>query len=412
MSPFTEHWRELAKSRSVLRNWPWCTILWVATICAVVGMFLWLPDRCWDLRVSTEALGYLRQGLDPYQASIAHQKMEEALGHHVFLYWYPPVSIDFLRALNLIPAVLRSLLFWLAYFAGLGLQLWAGAKLVRTSEWKTVRYLLPVAIFFPACLPSDTILSGNIAIPILGVVMFTCVQAWQTQRWTWFYIAVLASSLIKPPMLIWLVVPALVGSAEYLRSSLAGTVGLACFILQKVFYPQSFATFMQSVRYALPLETNYSVSGLFNHSLQNLGRPFPTLSVIFYFLTTIIVLLIIVYFALEFRKGYIAGTSFFTVLVVATALLSPRVKEYDLLPLTIPMCLIILRNRHRRLGQLLFLGSGCTAVLALLLGRDDLASVSIVVAVFLTGIWSLVDESRAGRNIVTEEVAEAEPVGA
>jgi hypothetical protein len=73
-------------------------------------MFIFLPENSFDLRVTSEAMHYLRIGVDPYAVSLAHQKAEAALGHHkgeaalghrVFVYLYPPISIELLKALNI-----------------------------------------------------------------------------------------------------------------------------------------------------------------------------------------------------------------------------------------------------------------------------------------------------------------------
>jgi len=111
-------------------------------------MLLFLPENCWDLRVSSEALHYLRQGLDPYSASIAHEKVEAALGYRVFIYWYPPLSIFFLQAINLIPGMLRSLMFWGMYVAGFGLQIWGASQYALPNARRILRFLFPLTMFF------------------------------------------------------------------------------------------------------------------------------------------------------------------------------------------------------------------------------------------------------------------------
>src|ERR1700686_2824175 len=130
----------------LIRDWldrsalsPWLTGLWLAAFASVVGMFIFLPENSWDLRVSSEAMHYLRMGADPYAASIAHQRAEAALGHRVFIYWYPPISIEFLKVLNMVPALLRAAIFWMVYAVGFGLQLWAGSRFVLATEWRVLR---------------------------------------------------------------------------------------------------------------------------------------------------------------------------------------------------------------------------------------------------------------------------------
>lgn len=364
------------------------TALWVAALVPVAGMFVFLPDNCWDLRVTTEALRYVRLGLDPYAASIAHEQAEAALGHRVFIYWYPPISILFLRAINVIPELLRSLMFWAAYVAGFGLQLWGASRYALPTERNKLRFLLPLTIFFPAFVPSDCILSGNLAIPMYGAIMAASVPGWRDGRWGWFYGAVLASSLLKPPMLVWLIVPWLIGSAQLVPSALAAFCGVDAFILQRVIWPERFASFMISIRHALPYETNYSAVGMFYRTAQQFGHPPSRLLAAFLVLFSTVIVALLAYFAYECKRGNLAGQSLAAIVLVSTAILAPRLKEYDLLPLTIPMALILLRAVGNRVAAVIF-GAGAALVIGVLatghLWAVDFIS---VMTVFLIGVYA------------------------
>jgi hypothetical protein len=76
------------KADTLIRDWldrnkpsPWLTALWFAALASVAGMFIFLPENSFDLRVTSEAMHYLRIGVDPYGVSLARQKAEAALGH-------------------------------------------------------------------------------------------------------------------------------------------------------------------------------------------------------------------------------------------------------------------------------------------------------------------------------------------
>ena len=367
-------------------------------------MFLFLPDTSFDLRVTSEAMRYVRMGVDPYEVSLAlqkeeaargHDKNEAALGHHVFVYMYPPVSIEFLRALNLIPGPVRAAMFWMAYGVGFWLQLWAGSRFAHAAEYRLLRFVLPLTIFFPAFVPSDTLVSGNMAIPIYGAVLAGAAWGWREQRWGLFFAAVLATSLWKPPMLVWLVVPALIGSGQLVPAVTAGVCGVALFGVQKLLWPQRFAEFMSAIRYTLPLEINYSIVAKFNEFLLWTGHPSARAATIFYLAVSLVTLGLLAYFARAFQRKNLEGKNFAAVVILSTALFALRLKEYDLLPLTIPMALIVLRGVRSRIGLILLsLGAAAVAV-AVLAGYITAVDTISVTTVFLVGVHALHREVKA-----------------
>ena len=401
------------KADTLIRDWldrnkpsPWLTALWFAALASVAGMFIFLPENSFDLRVTSEAMHYLRIGVDPYgvslarqkaEAALGHQKGEAALGHSVFVYLYPPISIEILKVLNMIPGWLRAALYWMVYAVGFGLQLWAGSRFALAAERHMLRFFFPLVMFFPAFVPSDTLLSGNLAIPMYGAVLATAARGWQEQRWGAFFLVVLASSCLKPPILVWLVVPLLLGWAEVAPAIVAALCGVGLFAVQKFLWPQRFAEFMASIRYTLPLEINYSPVVMFGKFLEFIGHPSDRAAVAFYIAVSLAVFGMLMYFAREFWRKNVAGQNFAAVVLVSTALFALRLKEYDLLPLTIPMALIVLRglrNPVARIGLVL----GAVAVGAALVADHVTAVDTIsVTTVFLVGVYELSIEARAAR---------------
>jgi hypothetical protein len=209
---------------------------------------------------------------------------------------------------------------------------------------------------------------------------------------------------VKPPLLLWLVVPLAVSISEFLMTAFAATLGLVLFGVQRIIYPQHFAEFLQSVRYALPMETNYSISGVFNHLLQSIGRQSISLSLLFYLLTAAMVFLVLAYFSYENRLAKIDRLSFFTVLLMGVVLMSPRVKEYDLLPITIPICLIVIRSCVRRLPRMMMISGVVISVLAFIRGFDELVSVAVLFSAFLCGCQMLLRQSLSSRTLRAEEL--------
>ncbi len=418
----SEHLRN--GSDDLIRSWldrnapsPGVTVLWCAALVSIAGMFIFLPEKGFDLRVSSEAMQYLRMGVDPYAASLArqkaeaalgHSKGEAALGHHVFVYLYPPISIEFLKVLNMVPALVRAALYWMVYAVGFGLQLWAGSRFALAAEWRVLRFVLPLAMFFPAFVPSDTLLSGNIAIPMYGAVLAAAVRGWRQERWGVFFAVVVATSLLKPPMLVWLVVPLFLGSAQLVPVGAAAFCGVVLFGVQKFLWAQRFAEFMSSIRYTLPLEINYSLAAMFGALLRFAGHPSDRAAMVLYIAASLAIFGMLLYFAREFRRHNLQGQTFAVVVFVSTALFLPRLKEYDLLPLTIPMALIVLRGVRNRVALILLIGVIAVGV-ALVTDHITAVDTISVTTVFLVGLQELRTEVQASRTLRgREEVAVAQ----
>lgn len=409
------------KADNLIRDWldrdkpsPWLTALWLAALASVAGMFIFLPNS-FDLRVSSEAMHSLRVGVDPYAASLArqkaeaalgHRKGEAALGHHVFVYLYPPISIEFLKVLNRVPALLRGVIFWMFYALGFGLQLWAGSRFALAVERRMLRFVFPLVMFFPAFVPSDTLLSGNIAIPMYGAVLAAAVRGWREGRWGVFFAVVVAASLLKPPILVWLVVPLLLGWAQVAPTVAAALCGVVLFAVQKFLWAQRFAEFMSSIRYTLPLEINYSTVAMFGKFLEFIGRPSDRAAVAFYLAVSLAMFGMLLYFAREFRRKNVAGQNFAAVVLVSTALFALRLKEYDLLPLTIPMALIVLRGVRNPVARILLILGAVAVGVALITDRLTAVDTISVTTVFLVGVYGLSIEARTSRALrAREEVA-------
>ena len=407
------------ESDDLIRDWldrsarsPWLTGLWFAAFASVVGMFIFLPDNSWDLRVSSEAMQYLRMGVDPYAASLArqraeaalgHDKGEAALGHRVFVYLYPPISIEFLKVLNMVPAWLRAAIFWMVYAVGFGLQLWAGSRFALAAEWRVLRFVLPLVMFFPAFVPSDTLLSGNIAIPMYGAVLAAAARGLHKQRWGVFFAVVVATSLLKPPMLVWLAVPVLLGCAQLVPAVAAALCGVGLFAVQKFLWAQRFAEFMSSIRYTLPLEINYSTMAMFGKFLEFIGHPSDRGAVAFYIAVSLAIFGMLMYFAREFRRKNVRGESFAVVVLVSTALFALRLKEYDLLPLTIPMTLIVLRGLRNPVARIMLVLGAVAVGVALITDRLTAVDLISVATVFLVGVHGLKTEAQASRTLRDRE---------
>jgi hypothetical protein len=90
-----------------------------------------------------------------------------------------------------------------------------------------------------------SLLSGNVAAVLYAMVLLALLFALRSDRWSPFYIAVVVSALIKPPMLAFLLFPLLRG---YILPSVVSTFAVTLgFLAQRLFMPALYHRFSQAV---------------------------------------------------------------------------------------------------------------------------------------------------------------------
>jgi len=399
-----------------LSTWPWPALLWIGAGCSIVGMAMVLPVA-WDLAVIQQAMRDLRGGLDPYVAELARLAAIGPRAHDYNVYPYPPVTLIFLRFANLFPTILGRALFWIIYAAGFGAQLWAGFQLALPAERRILRYALPLVVFFPGFMPNEVILCGNLAIPIYGAVLAAAILGWKKNQWGWFYMAVLAGSLFKPPFLALLAIPMLVGTAQVVRSSAAAGFGVLLFAVQRLIWPTQFSEYLRLLQVESIFRHNaghfeafgFSAAGVLASVLQAMGRPFGFSSTLFYLAYSGALFLALIYFAWQYRQERIGRYTFMTVLVVGALLLSPRILQYDTLPVTLPMFLLLIRGWKNDASRwIIVVGLGC-AFAAFLANKDALEISLTMWTLLMSGVVSLRREAQFAK--VSAYVEALEPVG-
>lgn len=397
-------------ARRKLSDWPWWVLLWVGAVGSLVGMSHYIPS-CWDLTIYQQAMQWLRDGLDPYAIGQARQIAEHARGHYAFTYVYPPVTMVILRILNHIPSLPGRLLYWTMYAGGFGCQLWAVSQLARPSERTLLRYVLPVAVFFPGLFPNEIILSGNLAIPLYGAVWMGAVRGWKQERWGVFYAAVLAASLFKLPLLTLLAIPVLMGTAEFLNSVMTAAGALALFFAQRLIWPKEFAEYLGDVQMQFTLNHDFgrSPAGILGQILSAMGRPFTTASTVFYLVYGALIFVVLASFAQSYRRKEVEGSTWMTVLLTGTILLNPRIMFYDALAITVPMLLLVVRGWQSRAGRWCLLAGAAATACAYVAGQDNAGDAILLVSVFVAGVYGLRTEARgASAAPVPEPVPEEE----
>jgi hypothetical protein len=255
------------------------------------------------------------------------------------------MTLPMLRQLGKIPPLYRGSGFYLALLTGFMLQLWAGWEMATPKEQQILKFLLPAIFFFPGLLNADVLLSGNIAYLLYGLVLAAAVPGWKRNNWNWFYVAVLLSSCCKAPLLTLLALPALFGRGQRFRAGIAGALGTLLFACQSLIWPRLFSDFLRAVD--LQFEWNHDFgfgpAGLLGEELQSIGVRYTLTTEILYAAFAATVLTILLFTIRRTSSNDAARMAWLPAMLVGTVLLNPRIKEYDVAALTIPMLLIAFR---------------------------------------------------------------------
>jgi hypothetical protein len=302
----------------------------------------------WDAKVYWNAINTVRAGVNPYTSGLEIQRVLFAKygpGVHAFSYVYPPATLPLLRLLGHLPAWLLGSLYVVAVLAGTGLQFWAGWQLATEDERRWLAFLLPFLAFFPGLLYRDSVLGGNLAFVLEGLVMAAAVQGWKRGRWHWYYLAVVLISVFKPPLLTLLAFPVLVGRRQWLPAFITGAAGTALFFSQKLIWPDLFRDFIYTAleQFRINRDFGFDPSGAVARTLTWAGRGYETPSRLVYLFTVLVIGGVLLFTARKMRSTPLFRSDWLCVSLIGVALLNPRLKEYDILAITIPMLLIYWR---------------------------------------------------------------------
>ena len=375
-------------------------LVWILAITAILvwSRNLHSPPG-WDLRVYEHAMASLRAGHDPYADGIAVQRVFHAhLAEHPnapppFTYVYSPLTLLPLRLLAQIPPPIFRIFYWSLYAFSALLAMWAGATLAEPAERKAVALLAPLALAFPGLLFNQVIFSGNVAYILFALVLAAAVIGWRRGQWLWFFLAVLVTSCFKAPLLILAVIPIFSARRQWMPAAITGLTGLALFAIHPLLWPALFRHYLTAVELQFSYNHDFSASpaGLVADAFYD-SVPYTVTSVAFYLLYAIPIAAILFYLSRHFLRGELLLERFAPVLLIGVTLLNPRIMEYDIAAMTIPMALVGWR----------FLQRGDTAprtvaIAALLLGAWNFAGATnwrpgdclLLVAVFSLGVWNL-----------------------
>lgn len=316
-----------------------------------VATMVYLGPAGWDGDVYWTAAQSLHAGGDPYAQGIAVQQafhdqaVKDPRTHPPMTYVYSPITLPMLCLLGNLPGWLMAYLYYLSMAIGLGLQLWAGWQMAPEAERRWLKYLLPAVAFFPGLLNEDVLLSGNIAYLLYGLVLSAAVPGWKRNRWHWYYLAVLAASICKAPLLTLLALPVVLGRRQWLAACTTAAIGSTLFLAQAKLWPALFAEYFRAVQLQFDWNLDFGVSpaGLLGKALVQSGLRYQIPTTILYIAFAFVIGTLMLWTARQSRTDAPVRAAWVPVALVGTVLLNPRIKEYDVAALTIPLVLIAAR---------------------------------------------------------------------
>ncbi len=326
-------------------------LCWVVVAITMATMACVGP-AAWDAQVYWKAIQSCRHGADPYADGIAAQQAfhnrstSNATEHAPWTYVYSPLTLPLLRLLGAFPGWLLGVLYGAAVAGGFALELWAGFQMAVEHERRWLALMLPFIAFFPGLLSNDVILSGNVTYILDGLILAAAIPGWKRGMWSWYYLAVLAASICKLPSLTLLAFPVLLGKRQWFPAGITAVTGGLLFALQNRLWPDMFREYLLAVR--LQFDWNhdfgFSPAGVLGKALSGMGRPNSPAITILYLAFAGVLGIVLLFLAYRVRQGNLPRETWIPVALVGTVLLNPRIKEYDVAAITVPMLLIAWRS--------------------------------------------------------------------
>jgi len=326
-------------------------VFWVLAVCALP---YWVSNQGvppgWDVRVYRNAVHSLRQARDPYADGIAVQYIYHLAAHAEgemppYTYVYSPLTLPLLKLVAAHPARFLAFCYWTLYATGFLLMIWASMKVAAPAEYPFIALFAPAAIFFPGLLFNTVVLSGNVAYPLYGAAWAAALLGWRRDRWLPFYCVTFAAACCKGPLLTLLAIPFFSSRRQWLPAGLVASAGLTLFLLQPVLWPSEFHNYLQAVSLQFSYNRDFGVSpaGLLGHALAVFARPYSVPGAVFYLFYAGLVGSALLHLSRRFRAGEISLQQWMPIVMVGTILLNPRIKEYDIAAITLPMAVLAWR---------------------------------------------------------------------
>ena len=400
----------------------WAGCLWIGTV-ATILIWTSLAYSGWDAAVYQRAMHAVSVGRDPYLPESSAQT-STGLAENVTSdlnpplgYIYPPATLLLLRGVGTLPERPTIFAYWLLYIASTLSLLWVGMQFVRPAERRWFLLLVPIAPFFPGLLADGVLLGGNIAFILYAAVLLAATLGWRTNRWFWFYAAVLVASVFKPPYLSLIAIAPFSARRQWVPAVTTAIVGLAAFTAQAVFLPHMFHQYLQALDHLFQRRRDFGCSpaGLITDLLFGHNISYFSASIIIYLTLALPLLFILLHLSRHYLDGLLSSDEWFPILLTGVILLNPRLIEYDVAPITLPLALV-----GWRVFAPLCIRFGLRWIVCsfLVLNALSLSSWSahkvldgmLIVSCFAAGCWRLLKVNRRAhsRQILTTIKADAQ----
>jgi hypothetical protein len=328
--------------------YPWPLYALWAAVAVTIPIWLSVDTSAWDVRVYWNAIQALRAGHDPYSSAMAIQTAVHLNGGVAagadppYSYVYSPITLPLLRLIALVPGVVSGTLYWALYCVAVLVQIWAAMQAVEPEERACFLYLAPVAAFFPGLLANGILLGGNVAYILYALVFATAVMAWRGHSWRWFYFAVLVASCVKAPLLCLVVLPVLTARKQWVPTIATAAAGMFSFGMQRFIWPDLFKHYLQAVALQFTYNRDFGCSpaGLLSGFLYDRGIDYTVPASVFYATYALAILGTLFYLSRLYLRGLYSLQQWLPVLMVGVILLNPRLIEYDVAPLALPLAFI------------------------------------------------------------------------
>ena len=391
---------------------------WVAVViaAAIVSHF---EIAGWDVRVYVAAIHSLRAGHDPYADAMAiqrayHDQGGDLNGNLPYSYVYSPITLPLLRVVGALPFWLSGSSYWLLYALCVLGQVWIAMQATTGNERRYFVYLAPAAPFFPGLLQNATAFSGNIAFILYFAVLCGALVGWRRGKWRWFYAAVLAASCIKAPLLSLVVIPVLSARKQWLSAGLTTAAGVSLFAIQPLLWPSLFSNYLKAVNLQFLYNRDFgcSLAGFFGDGLYRLGLPYSPAWLIFYLCYAIPLFALLLHLAGKYLQGCFSLKDWAPVMLVGVILLNPRIMEYDVAPITLPLTLIAWRffasftTTAKTIFYLAIFFTITNGIAAFGWYVRKLVDGPLLVVVFAAGCWTLWRQAAVQGGVSTASLRE------
>jgi hypothetical protein len=394
-------------------------------VLALLALPIWMSSDHpgWDIVFYRNAITSLHAGHDPYSDAMNVQRAFHAtLAQHPndippFSYVYSPMTLPLLRFLGALPIWFAGSFYWLGIAIGAMVPLYVMLRAREEDDFAFFRIVAPAAIFFPGLLAQDTVLSGNVAFILYGLVLLGAAYGWKRNRWLWCYLAILSASVFKAPLLCLVAIPLFSARKQWLPSAVTALLGTAIFGIQSLIWPSLFHHWLQAVELQFSYNRDFgsSPAGVFSYIITGRGVSYSPYSEIFYLFYGVIIFATLLYLSRQYLAGRFTLGQWIPVLLLGSVMLNPRLMEYDLAPLALPMALIGWRFARRINASSI---SGLVYFLIFLAGNLIGAGITgmwkptecvFLVTFFIAGCWNLL---HLAPTVSSDAVSPSEAVGA